>query len=70
MPNKNKGNKSNNEAIGDVVHVMMTFEVNHSIVNNNRVSAFFVMLRHGKQGGKWYFMKDRHVRSKKSKSLF
>ena len=70
MPNKNKGNKSNNETIGDVVHVMMTFEVNHSIVNNNRVSAFFVMLRHGKQGGEWYFMKDRHVRSKKSKSLF
>ena len=70
MPNKNKGNKSNNETIGDVVHVMMTFQVNHSIANNIRVSAFFVMLRHGKQGGKWYFMEDRHVRSKKSKSLF
>ena len=35
MSNKNKGNKSNNQTTGNAAHVMMTFEVNHTIVNNN-----------------------------------
>ena len=36
-----------------------------SPIGGGWVSAFFVMLRDGKQGGEWYFMKEYNVTVKK-----
>ena len=41
-----------------------------SRIGGGWVSAFFVMLRDGKLGGEWCFMKDCHVTVKKMKKSF
>ena len=41
-----------------------------SRIGGGWVSAFLVILRDGKQGAEWYFMKDGHVTVKKIKKSF